>query len=76
MADYERMYALLCGAIDQVIDPLEQIPLAWPEAAILRQALEEAEECYLRTTPYAENREGERIIRWHIDALPEDGNAE
>ncbi len=30
MADYERMYALLCGAIDQVIDPLERIPLAWP----------------------------------------------
>ena len=58
MADYERMYALLCGAIDQVIDPLE------------------AEECYLRTTPYAENREGGRVIRWHIDALPEDGNAE
>ena len=28
MPDYKRMYALLCGAIDKVIDPLEQIPAA------------------------------------------------
>ena len=24
MADYQKMYALLCGAVDDVIDPLEQ----------------------------------------------------
>lgn len=28
MADYQKLYALLCGAIDNVIDPLERIPLA------------------------------------------------
>lgn len=30
MADYQKMYALLCGAVDDVIDPLEQIPLGYP----------------------------------------------
>ena len=33
MADYQKMYALLCGAVDDVIDPLEQIPLAIPYAS-------------------------------------------
>lgn len=28
MPDYKKMYAILCGAIDDVIDPLEEIPLA------------------------------------------------
>ena len=28
MADYQKMYAVLCGAIDQVIDPLSRIPSA------------------------------------------------
>ena len=35
MADYQKMYALLCGAVDDVIDPLEQIPLAIPYASVL-----------------------------------------
>ena len=36
MVDYQKMYALLCGAVDDVIDPLEQIPLAIPYASVLR----------------------------------------
>ena len=32
MADYQKLYALLCGAIDDVIDPLERIPLVLPYA--------------------------------------------
>ena len=32
MADYQKLYALLCGVIDDVIDPLERIPLALPYA--------------------------------------------
>ena len=47
MADYQKMYAILCGAIDDVIDPLERIPLAIPQARRLCAALEEAEEVYL-----------------------------
>ena len=30
MPNYQKMYAILCGAIDDVIDPLEKIPLAVP----------------------------------------------
>ena len=50
MPDYRKMYAVLCGALDDVIDPLEQIPLACPSAAILRTALLHAEEIYLQTS--------------------------
>ena len=28
MADYQKMYAVLCGAIDDVLDGLRTIPLA------------------------------------------------
>ena len=49
MPNYQKMYAILCGAIDDVIDPLEKIPLAVPSARKLRAALEEAEELYIAT---------------------------
>ena len=49
MADYQKMYYVLCRAIDAVIDPLEQIPAAAAQAAALREALLKAEEIYLRT---------------------------
>ena len=49
MADYKKMYAILCGAIDDIIDPLQQIPAAVPYAQQLRSALLETEEIYLRT---------------------------
>ena len=47
MADYQKLYALLCGVIDDVIDPLERIPLALPYAKKLRRALVQAEELIL-----------------------------
>ncbi|MBQ6430959.1 MAG: hypothetical protein IJJ99_03675 [Oscillospiraceae bacterium] len=47
MADYQRMYAILCKAIDDAIDPLKKIPLALPWAARLRKALLEAEDVYI-----------------------------
>ena len=46
MADYRKMYAILCGAIDDVIESLERIPLAH-DAQTLRQALLEAEDVYV-----------------------------
>ena len=49
MADYQRMYYVLCRAVDAVVDPLDQIPAAASQAAALREALLEAEEIYLRT---------------------------
>lgn len=51
MADYKKMYAILCGAVDDVIDPLERIPLARGCAQKLKEALLEAEEIYIITSP-------------------------
>ena len=39
MADYQKMYAVLCGAIDNVLDGLRTIPLAQPYARQLYSAL-------------------------------------
>ena len=52
MPDYKKMYAVLCGAIDDVIDPLEKIPLARDCVEKLKAALLEAEEIYIETSPY------------------------
>ena len=49
MPDYKKMYAILCGAIDDVIDPLEKIPLAVPYAGQLRRALLKTEEVYIES---------------------------
>ena len=58
MADYQKMYAVLCSAVDEVIDPLERIPLALSSARILRAALARAEEIYICT---AEEEEPNRL---------------
>lgn len=47
MADYRKMYAILCGAVDDVIEPLEKIPLAHDAVQTLRRAMLEAEEVYV-----------------------------
>lgn len=47
MEIYQKMYAILCAAVDEVIDPLEKIPAAVPWAARLRAALHTAEELYI-----------------------------
>ncbi len=52
MPNYEKMYAILCGAIDDVIDPLERIPLATPSVKVLRDVLLKTEEIYIETSPY------------------------
>lgn len=33
MADYQKMYALLCGAVDDVIDPWSRFPWLSPMRA-------------------------------------------
>ena len=50
MADYEKMYALLCGAIDDVLDDLNRIPPAAASAAKLQKALLKAEEMYVSSS--------------------------
>ena len=59
MSDYKKMYAVLCGAIDDVIDPLEKIPLARDCVKKLKAALLEAEEIYIETSPYDITVDGE-----------------
>ena len=51
MADYQRMYAILCSSVAAVIPALEEIPAANPSMRILQQALLNAEELYIQTTP-------------------------
>lgn len=67
MADYQKMYAVLCSAVDEVIDPLERIPLALSSARILRAALARAEEIYICT---AEEPEPPRVRESTIEILP------
>ena len=52
MPDYKKMYAVLCGAIDDAIEPLGKIPEAAQTAKLLQAALFEAEEIYIDTSPY------------------------
>ena len=67
MADYRKMYYVLCRAIDDVIDPLERIPLAVPYVQQLKKALLEAEEIYINTAPFAEETDDPRIIQIKTD---------
>ena len=39
MPNYEKMYAVLCGAIDDVMDELARIPLASPSVERLRHEM-------------------------------------
>ena len=50
------MYAVLCGAIDDVIEPLRAIPEAYPQMCGLQAALLEAEEIFI-STDTEENRD-------------------
>lgn len=62
MADYKKMYAILCKSIDDAIDPLEQIPEAKRISKDLQDALLEAEDIYIDTTDCAEAFENSNII--------------
>ena len=67
MADYKRMYTLLCKTIDDVIDPLSRIPEAKIYASYLQNALLQAEDIYISTTPYAEETSDPQIIQMKTD---------
>ena len=65
MPDYKKMYAVLCTAIDREIDTLKEIPLALVSAKRLENALLEAEEIYIETSPYVEPTGDERNFAFH-----------
>ena len=68
MANYKKMYAVLCAAVDGVIDPLEKIPLAAPQSRKLRAAMREAEDIYIKTTAYFEETEDAQIVQLKTDS--------
>lgn len=76
MADYKKMYAVLCGTVDDVIDELETIPLALPAATSLRNALlqteEIYEEIYIDTCMYSEPKYGTNIVELKTDTNVEE----
>ena len=63
MPDYKKMYAVLCAAIDGEIDTLREIPLALASANRLENALLEAEEIYIETSPSLSD--GEKNFTFH-----------
>ena len=69
MADYKRMYTVLCGAVDEVIDPLEQIPMARSSVQVLREALRRAERIYIDTTTYSQLSKHPQVVELCNDDL-------
>lgn len=65
MADYKRMYIVLCKAIDKEIDILKNIPLATASSERLEGALQEAEEIYIETSAYMVQNGDDKIIEFH-----------
>ena len=65
MADYQKMYAILCGAVDDALMGLEQGSSAACIALRLRLALEEI---YLETSMCAERRGDTNLIELRRDA--------
>jgi len=47
LPDYQRMYALLCGVVDDALDERNRIPDAASAAAKLQAALLDAEAMYI-----------------------------
>ena len=68
MADYKKMYTILCGAVDEVIDPLEQIPMARPSAVVLREALLQAERIYIDTTTCVQHAKNPQVVKLYSEA--------
>ena len=70
MADYQKMYAILCGAVDDALMGLEQgiDHLGRLLDGNIRLALERAEEIYLETSMCAERRGDTNLIELWRDA--------
>ena len=75
MADYKKMYTILCGAVDEVIDPLEQIPMAREAVQVLREALLQAESVYIDTAALPKMGEQTGIVELYRGGTsePHDG---
>lgn len=59
MADYQKMYVILCAAASDAADELADIPLAMRCRDKLQKALLAAEDIYMETTVGVLDRESE-----------------
>ncbi len=50
MADYQKMYYILCQSVSKALDELPQTQWNEPARKQLQDALEQAEELYIQTT--------------------------
>ena len=71
MANYKKMYLVLCDAAELAITSLEHIPQARPAIRLLHNAMLQAENIYIDGTPYAERSDDPRLIRLQSDTPPE-----
>ena len=66
MPDYREMYRTLLKAIDGVIEPLEEIPLARPSVSALKTAMLDAENIYIETSAYLEPTSDEKVFELKV----------
>lgn len=71
MADYEKMNAILCGAVDDAISALEPYPWARTTMQALQNAMMRAESVYIETTPYTSDDSERKIIPLVLEDLPD-----
>lgn len=75
MANYKKMYAVLCCAIDDVIGSLSQIPLAQESVRHLQHALLQTENIYIETSTYLQDC-GQRVVELKVDCPDDDEDGE
>ena len=63
MADYKKMYTILCDGIDRVADALEKMPSARSIRSTLISAQLKAEDVYIETSPFPEEADNQKIIQ-------------
>lgn len=71
MANYEKMYAILCGTVDDAISALEPYPWARATIRALQNAMMQAEAVYIETTPYTSDDSEQKIIPLVLEDLPD-----
>ena len=65
--DYRRMYITLLKAVDSVIEPLGEIPLARPSVCALETAMLDVERIYIETSAYLESTSDDKVIQLKIN---------
>lgn len=72
MANYRKMYAVLCSAVGQAISDLQQYPFAYRSVQLLHQAMQQAEDIYIDSSTEPEENHPRNLIS--LDPFSSDGN--